>query len=195
MTVSALTDFGDLALMLPLAGVVLLWLVGARARAGAGWWIVAVLLCAGGTALLKIYFFACSLSPELRSPSGHASLSTLVYGTLTLLVALEAQGWRRLLVLGLGLALIVAIADSRILLGAHSVIEVAFGLAIGFMALGVFAYGYLRHPPARARLPTLLLAVVLSAIVLHGSNLRAEEILHALSGYLRVGGLACASTQ
>src|SRR5947209_5300756 len=95
---TALTDFGDLALTLPLVGIIFFWLIAVRAKAGVGWWVAAVVLCAGGTALLKMYFFACPLMPELRSPSGHTSLSTLVYGALTALIALEPRGWRRLLV-------------------------------------------------------------------------------------------------
>src|ERR1700730_8285495 len=150
--------------MLPLAGIILLWLMSVRPRNGAGWWVAAVMLCAGGTALLKIYFFACPPTPELRSPSGHTSLSTLIYGTLILLVALEARRWQKVLVLGSGLALIVAIAASRVALSAHSAIEVGLGLAIGALALAVFARGYMRRPPVQALLPVLLLAVVLSAV-------------------------------
>ena len=188
---SAVTDFGDLALALPLAAIVLLWLLGMRAKIGAAWWIAALALCAGGTALLKIYFFACPPTPELHSPSGHTSLSALIYGALTLIVGLEARGWWKALILGAGATLILAIGESRVALSAHSLIEVALGLGIGLAALGVFACGYLRHPPTQARLLSLLLAVVLATAVLHGSNLRAEEILQALSAYLRVGAVTC----
>jgi len=188
---STITDFGDLALTLPLAAILLLWLVGVRARIGAAWWIAAVALCAGGTALLKIYFFACPPTPELHSPSGHTSLSTLIYGALMLVIGLEARGWWKGVVMGVGATLILAIADSRVALSAHSMIEVGLGLGIGATALGVFAYGYLRYPPAQVRLPALLLAVVLATAVFHGSILRAEELLHALSDYLHVGAVAC----
>jgi membrane-associated phospholipid phosphatase len=189
---NAVTDFGDLALMLPLAAVVLLWLIGVRAKSSALWWIAALMLCGGGTALLKIYFFACPPTPDLHSPSGHASLSTLVYGALGLIIARETQGWRTIMVLGAALTAMLAIAASRIALNAHSLVEVLLGLAIGLMALGLFASGYLRHRPLQARLPALLLVVALAATTLHGSNLRAEELLHALSDYLQVGAVGCA---
>jgi membrane-associated phospholipid phosphatase len=189
---SAITDFGDLALAVPLTAIMLLWLIAARSEIGAAWWIAAVALCAGGTALLKIYFFACPPTPELHSPSGHTSLSTLIYGALAVVIALAAQGWwRRLFILGAGASLILAIAASRVALSAHSTIEVALGLGIGAAALSAFAWGYLRDPPARPRLPALLLAVVVTMAVLHGSNLRAEEILHALGTYIGVGAIAC----
>lgn len=81
---SFLTNFGDLAVLLPLAIVILLWLVTLRPRRCAVWWAVAVGLCTGLTALLKIYFYVCPPSPELQSPSGHTSFSALVYGTLAL---------------------------------------------------------------------------------------------------------------
>jgi hypothetical protein len=70
---NGVTNFGDLALMLPLAAVVLLWLLVLRAKTGALWWIGAVVFCGGGTALLKVYFFACPPTPDLHSPGGHTA--------------------------------------------------------------------------------------------------------------------------
>ena len=66
----------------------------------------------------------------MHDPSGHTSLSTLVYGALALAAASGRPGLRRLLVIGAGLGLILAIAVSRLLLDAHSVPEVGLGLCV-----------------------------------------------------------------
>ncbi len=129
MTVlTVLTDPGDLAVLLPLAGLMLLWLVTLRPRSAAGYWATAVMLCVGLTGLSKIYFFACPPDRDLVSPSGHTSFSMLVYGSIALIVAAEGGFWLRSATLGAGTALIAGIAGSRLILGAHSLAEIALGM-------------------------------------------------------------------
>jgi membrane-associated phospholipid phosphatase len=185
------TDFGDITVLLPLAAVMLIWLMGARSTGGAAWWLAALALCVGGTALLKIYFFACPAS-DLASPSGHGSFSALVYGALAVIVAAElTTGWRRMIAMAGGAALIATIAVSRFALGAHSLPEIVLGIGVGLASLALFAQGYLRCRPAGGSLTSLLVAVVVLVAVLHGRELRAEEFLQALSQYFRVGAIAC----
>jgi hypothetical protein len=93
--IQVLTDFGDLAVLLPLAAVVTLWSLAVRQPIAVFGWLVALGLCISGTAVLKIYFFIFPPVTDLHSPSGHTSLSTLVYGALTLAVAAAFTGWRR----------------------------------------------------------------------------------------------------
>jgi len=76
----ALTGFGDTAVLMPLAAVMLLWLLVMRSPRGAVWWAITVAFCVGMTALLKVSFYGCPPTPDLHSPSGHTSLSTLVLG-------------------------------------------------------------------------------------------------------------------
>jgi len=141
-----LTDFGDLAVLLPLSALVLLWLLMARLAKAAGWWLAALAFCVGGTALLKIYLFACPLADNISSPSGHGSLSTLVYGAFVVIGASElARGWRRSVMIGGGVVIIFAVAASRLFLGAHGLVEIILGLGIGVASLAAFAQGYLRH--------------------------------------------------
>jgi hypothetical protein len=71
---SALTDFGDAAVLLPLSVVILVWLQSHDSRRIVGSWAIAVSLCVATTALLKIYLYACPPTPNLVSPSGHSSL-------------------------------------------------------------------------------------------------------------------------
>jgi hypothetical protein len=72
---------------------------------------------------------------------------------------------------------------SRIVLGARSPLEVALGLAIGLVALAVFAWAYLRRAPPEPSLEPLWYALLLIA-ALHGSELHPEMMLRALSLYL-----------
>jgi membrane-associated phospholipid phosphatase len=73
--------------LLPIVGIIPLWLIWVRFPRAALWWAAAAALCIGSTALLKIYFYSCPPFAEVRSPSGHTSLSTLVYGGIAVIIA------------------------------------------------------------------------------------------------------------
>jgi membrane-associated phospholipid phosphatase len=183
-----LTDFGDAAVLLPLAAVLLGWLLLSRAPWAAAWWAAAIGVCAGLTASLKILFYGCPPASDLHSPSGHTSLSTLVYGAATLIIAVKAGERRAPLAIAAGTGLILAIALSRLLISAHSIPEIVIGLGIGGAALALFGRGYRRNRPAAARLAPLLVAGVLLLLLLHGNQLRAEALLHRLTGFF---GIQC----
>ena len=72
-------------------------------------------------------------------PSGHATTSTVVYGTLLLLTLprIGPAAGRRLLTLGVA-GLVAAVAASRVLLGAHWLTDVVGGLLLGLTWLAVF---------------------------------------------------------
>jgi membrane-associated phospholipid phosphatase len=180
----ALTGFGDLAVLLPLAATIFAWLQLSRAPRAAAWWAIAVFLCVGATAALKIVFWGCAPVSDLHSPSGHASFSTLVYGATGLIVA--AEGGRRWpqVATALSAALILGIALSRLLLGDHTVPEVVLGWVIGGACLAAFGRRYRRYRPHHARIAPLLIAVTILALLLHGSDLRAEGLLHRITGFL-----------
>jgi membrane-associated phospholipid phosphatase len=179
----ALTDFGDLAVLIPVSAVILIWLVRNSSRA-APRWILALSLCIGLTALLKIAFHACPPADNMHSPSGHTSLSTLVYGALTLVSATAWPGPHRVFVIAGGAGLILAIGVSRLLLDAHSVAEVGLGLVIGAVSLAIFSREYLQAPTTK--MWSLLVVAGVLALGLHGRELHAEQFLHRLTGYLPV---------
>jgi membrane-associated phospholipid phosphatase len=189
---TAVTNFGDLAILLPVAGIIALWLVAMRLPRAALWWGVAAALCGGGTAVLKIYLYACPPLAELHSPSGHTALSTLVYGAVALIIAAEGTRWHRLLSYVAGTIVVLGIAVSRVLLQAHSPLETGIGLAIGIVALAVFAREYLARRSPEVSLRPLVVSVALLLVILHGQELRAEELLHAIGSYFQVASLACA---
>jgi membrane-associated phospholipid phosphatase len=179
----ALTDFGDLAVLMPLAVAMLAWLRLYFSRA-AQRWVLALGSCVGLTALLKVVFYECPPLGDMHSPSGHTSHSTLIYGGITLVAATAWSGPRRLLVIGGGAGLILAIGVSRLLLNAHSVAGVGLGLVIGIFSLALFSHQYLQGPIAKVW-PLLVAAGVLVSI-LHGRELHAEQFLQRTTGYVPI---------
>jgi membrane-associated phospholipid phosphatase len=152
---TGITDLGDLAVLVPLAAAILIWLLRCFSRVAARW-ILALSICVGLTALLKIVFYGCPPAGDMHSPSGHANLSTLVYGALALTVAAAWPGLRRLIVISVGAGLILAIAVSRLLLDAHSNAP-GIGSPTGMWASGIY--------PARGAGEKIIAA--LAAIVPH----------------------------
>lgn len=186
-----LTNFGDLAVLLPLALTVFVWLALARAWRAAASWALALGFCIIATGFLKVFFDICQPTAGLHNPSGHTSLSTMVYGGLAALVAAPGGRFQRIGVAVGGCVLVGSIAMSRVALNGHTALETAAGLTIGGAALVLFAKGYLSHRRCEASLRPLLLSVALLIVLLHGQQLHAEDIIRAISGHLRADGLAC----
>ena len=162
----------------------LVWLLLVRSPRGAVWWAIAVALCAGLTAILKVSFYGCPPTPNLHSPSGHASFSTLVYGAMTLVSATESAGLRRIVTVGGSVGFILAIVASRLV--PHSGPEVGLGLVIGISSLTLFGQGYIRCRAPRVSLSPLLVAGGAVLLALHGRELDAEQFFRAIAGYFRI---------
>lgn len=182
----ALTEFGDAAVLLPLAATIFLRLLLSDATRAAVSWIFSVLVCVAVTAASKIFFWGYPPISDLHSPSGHTGLSVLVYGTTALITAVEGGAWRPRIAAAGGVALILAIAVSRLLLDNHKVPEVIMGWVIGGVSLAFFGHRYWRLRPKIARLTPLLVGMTMLALALHGAELRAEQLLHRITGFLRI---------
>jgi hypothetical protein len=107
--------------------------------------VTAVGLCVAATALLKIYLYACPPAPDLVSPSGHSSLSVLIYGAIALVIAAQHSGWLRAVILVAGASPIVAIlpdpaSGSTRIARPRSLLRSSFGIA----TLALFAAHYLK---------------------------------------------------
>lgn len=189
--IRAITNLGDLAVLLPLVAVVTIWLGTIRQPRALVWWLVAVALCMGSTAALKIYFFMCPPLTDLHSPSGHTSLSTLVYGTLAFSIATVVTGWKRAAVIISGAAFVAAIGISRVVVHAHSILEVVLGSVIGICALALFISQFWPCRPTQPRLQTMLVACFALMVMLNGQDLYAEDLLHAIGHYLNSAGTGC----
>lgn len=95
--------------------------------------------------LLKIIFGRARPSGQLglvavtgqSFPSGHATLSVVVYGMIayTLLSCWARQAWQRVLVVWAALLLTLATGLSRVYLGVHYPSDVAAGWAVGVVIL------------------------------------------------------------
>jgi membrane-associated phospholipid phosphatase len=187
-----LTNFGDLAVLLPITVVVFLWLLYLPSLRDATWWAFAAVLCMGGTAVLKVLFVMCPPVTELHSPSGHTSLSTLVYGALFMLMATAAVDHWRYAAIGSGSLVVLLIGSSRIALHDHTWLETGIGLAIGAGALAVFASHYLASKRQQVPLRPLFLSVAVLLVLLHGRQLHAEDLLRAIGVYFQeTSGIAC----
>jgi membrane-associated phospholipid phosphatase len=188
----ALTDFGDLAVQLPVATLVLVWLFIARSRSAGLWWLYALGLIIAITAIFKVYFFSCPIAGGLRSPSGHTGLSVLVYGGVAVIFAMERIAkWERIVIGLTGIGLAASIGISRILLGKHSVVEVLVGFLFGLSSLAVFCFGYGRSAKNRGALLPLVVVIIAALALLHGREFSLEQLFQFLSTRLQVRALAC----
>jgi membrane-associated phospholipid phosphatase len=179
----ALTDFGDAAVLIPLAAAMLVWLCFGDSRSAA-WWAVSVGFCVGLTALLKIFFYGCPPASDMNSPSGHTAFSVLVYGAVALAAAMQRGSLRRPLAIGIGAGLILTIAASRLLLDVHSLAEVGLGFVIGTGTLVLFGRKLRRY--RQAKVWPMLVTVGVLMTILHGQELHAEEFLRRITGYLQI---------
>jgi membrane protein DedA with SNARE-associated domain/membrane-associated phospholipid phosphatase len=146
----ALTELGDsfvnIALACTVFGVLLLW----RCYRSAGFWIVTVVGGVLGTILLKwlihlprpvaIYHGASSYG----FPSGHTTMSVIIYGFLAILIArgLAAHFRWRLFTSVTLIAFVIGI--SRLYLGAHWLSDVLGGLFIGTTWVALVGIAYVK---------------------------------------------------
>jgi membrane-associated phospholipid phosphatase len=180
-----ITDFGDSAVLLPGSAVVfvVLWLLQARRRAFA--WAVAIGFCCGAMIVLKVGLQPCSrplFGSDLDSPSGHAAFAAAFYGSLALLAIDRMQSAAgRIAVLSLAALWIGAIAVSRVVIGAHSPLEVAIGLAVGLLSMALFAASRGRAAVPRLAMPLIGLLLLGGALALHGDRADSEDLIHHLA--------------
>lgn len=189
-----LTDFGDSALLLPLSAVLLVWLLAARRWQAAFWWIVTLAFLGAVMGSLKILFFACPPAPGIVSPSGHTAFSMTVYGCLAAILAADRPVRpMRMAIPPVAFAFAASIAATRVTLHMHTMAEAVIGLAIGIVAVAIFAFGYRRSGAGSRHLAPLLIGVAAVLAILHGNQLNPENDIHALSGLLGIRRLFCPS--
>ncbi len=180
-----LTDFADLAVVLPLAVAVAVALLAAGWPRGAMAWTVAVPATLLAVLAAKLTVAACgSLLPlhGLRSPSGHTASAAVVYGgLLSLLLPEPPRGLRRpfaaLLLAGL---FAILFGGSRLALHVHTRADVVAGAALG--VAGALALARLAGPrPAGLRVAIPLAAALAVVLLFHGEHLRAEDQIDRVS--------------
>jgi membrane-associated phospholipid phosphatase len=187
------TDFGDTAVTLPLWALMVAFLAFAGEKRAAVCLALAVAACGLTIGIAKLALQSCGrplLSIELVTPSGHAALATVVYGSFAYLLgrgAATQRGW----VFAAGTVIILCIAVSRVALAVHSVSEVIAGVLIGLLALAIFGRAARPLPECKSILWLCLPAAALTA-VFHGSHWPVEEIVQNLIHLIRHSVPACA---
>jgi membrane-associated phospholipid phosphatase len=192
--VALVTGLGDAALLLPAAALLLLYLLRTRSWQAATEWVAVLALCAGLTVAAKMMFHACGgqfPNLDIRSPSGHTSLSTTFYGCGALMLSANQSWGRRLAVLLASAGLIVAIAASRVALHAHTIEEAAAGLAIGVLCVGLFAARYLPRALYLPYWPVPVMVILALSLLTHGRHLSVEGLLDHMADRLRLAQYFC----
>lgn len=191
------TRLGEAQILLPATLALCLWLAWRpRAQPLVGWWLALLAAAAFATTLSKIAFLGWGIGSatlDFTGVSGHAMFAAAIYPLLFGAVfAGHAVAWQRA-ALGIGVALALLVAVSRVMVGAHSVSEVAAGTAVGGL---VSAWALSRGHLPRVRVPVLLplaLAVWLGVTPAHAPPSRTHDWVTKLA--LALSGRAEAFTR
>jgi membrane-associated phospholipid phosphatase len=180
------TDFGDQAVVFPLAvGIALVFALSGWRR-GALAWTVAI----GGTLclilFLKLRFFACDhLLTAARSgnPSGHTAAAAAIYGGLLATIVrskLSSKRWALLCTAAIAVFLAVVVGASRLILGLHSMTEVVVGGTIG--VAGAVSFVMLAGPSLLGvRILHVVAIGLLIIIMFYGFRITAEAAIRSVA--------------
>lgn len=180
-----ITDFADTAVTVPLAALMLLFLLAAGQRRSAIAWAVAILFSAGSIGLIKALLASCDhrvTVAGVASPSGHAAMGAAVYGSLAFIMAAGQRVPARLSLDTATTLFVVAVWVSRPILGAHNVIEVTVGAAVGVIAAVTFRL--LARLPADLPVRWLGAAALFLIVLLHGWRWPTERAIQGTASYL-----------
>ncbi len=181
---TVITMMGDTVVMLALAAAIIGWLVWCKAYRAA--YAAAFAIIAAKLFELAVKFGIQRARPtelpytgiDLFSfPSGHATMSAVIFGILAVLVSHSMGRWGRAIVYALCAILAVLIGFSRVYLGAHWLSDVLAGLAFGAVMAAVFGVAIEAIPPRRIK-PLGLFATALAVFLLAGAA-------HVATGYSR----------
>ena len=167
----AITEFGSAYVMVPVIGIVALWLALTRRMRTLGYWVAAVVFAS--LSVLALKYAVGRVRPvndyaaidALSFPSGHAAVGMVVYGFLASLIGRGKPGWQKGAIALTASVAILAVAFSRLYLGIHWFSDVAASLALGLAWISLLTIAYTTHVrerPLRA-LPVSLL--VLATVV------------------------------
>ena len=184
----SITDIGDSAVLFGMVVAGCIYLLAAGCRKGVMVLIFAFIFASSLIGILKLLFMGCNgfYKTTMRSPSGHTALSVGVIGAYAMLIASQLKGWRIYIPYLFAVPLVIAIAVSRVMLGAHTVSEVALGLVAGGTTLLTVNWIVKRgEKPKKFNIAALLLTVFLIAAILHGYRLPAENFIQYVAGQIK----------
>ena len=181
-----LTDFGDQAVVCPVALAAFLCLAWSGQSRVAVMWAAFVPATLFAVGVAKLTVAGCGpVIPawlHLYSPSGHTASGALVYGSLA---ALPTGGTRSRWV-GVVWATLFAVVlgFSRLRLGVHSPADVLVGGLIGVAGAGLLCAAVSRgrsRGTGLARPRTTFAAVAVALAITHGWHLNAENVVRGYS--------------
>jgi membrane protein DedA with SNARE-associated domain/membrane-associated phospholipid phosphatase len=170
----ALTEFGDSFVNMCLFGAVLIVLLGKRCYRTAGFWVITVL---GGLAAVQVLKWTIHLPRPIPLfhgasaygfPSGHTTMSVILYGFLAIMLVRGLTSTRRWGIVVAALLISFLIALSRLYLGAHWLSDVLGGLFIGTSWAAVFGIAYLKEADEDVPRRWLVAVAVLVAAIAGG---------------------------
>ncbi len=170
----ALTMAGDNLILAVMITVTIAWLIWRRAYRAA---IAAAIVFVAGRVFVSVITYAIErprpvelhgASEAFAFPSGHATMATLAFGVVAVLVSHSMGRWGRSVVIATcGLA-VIAISYSRVYLGVHWLSDVLGGLLFGTIMTAAFAVAIEAIPPRRIR-PLGLFGATLIAFIAAGA--------------------------
>lgn len=179
-----ITMMGDTLVMTALAVAILVWLVWHKAYRAA--WAAGIAIVAAKCFELAVKYgiqrarpmeLSYSGASAFSFPSGHATMAAVIFGILAVLVSHSMGRWGRALVYATCAVLVVAIAYSRVYLGAHWFSDVLAGLLFGVVMMAAFGVAIEAIPPRRIR-PLGLFGTALVVFLLAGA-------VHVATGFGR----------
>jgi undecaprenyl-diphosphatase len=177
----SVTELGDSAVNSGISVMVVAILLLRRQFFSAGFWILSI---GGGACLIQLFKWVVQRPRPIdiysgvsswSFPSGHATMSVLIYVSLAILVVRGINPrWRVLpFVLAIGMSLLMAF--SRIYLGAHWLSDVLGGLALGWSWVAFLSYIYLRCGSDKVPLRPLILTVFLALLLIGSQHIQSHH--------------------
>lgn len=177
-----LAALGKLVTLLPLIGVVLLWLLARYHWQAALHWLAAAVF-AGLFALLQQWL------QDHTTAAPSLALAAAVYGFLAVLLAREASERWRWLVYGCAALLLTGIAFAQLYLANQRLSEVILGLSLGLLWATLLGIAWLRHgsgrPAARPLLLVALGCLLASGLWYRNAHYPTDLTAHARAPALR----------
>jgi len=168
----AITELGDTTVVVAVTVVVLGLLLLRRSWRTAGYFLSAVVGASLFNTAIKVAVHRERPNPDLyvgwsgfSFPSGHSTENAALYGFIAFLACRRLPVTGRISVVLPIMMLVLAIAVSRVYLGAHWFSDVSAGLAFAAVWLTILMISYLNHRANNERIDGILPATVLALAV------------------------------
>lgn len=152
------TMLGDGFVMTFLTIAMIAWLLWRKAYRAAGAAVIAIVAAKIFVPIVKYGIqrprpveLSYSGAEFFSFPSGHATMTAVIFGVLAVLVSHSMGRWSRAVVYAICGSIVTVVAFSRIYLGAHWLSDVLAGLLFGTVIVAAFGVAIEAIPPRRIR--------------------------------------------